>query len=138
MCHRKPFLVLLCTIFSLSIASATIPRPSVSVPTVGKVQGHRLSADQSVVEFLGIRYADAPIGELRWAPPRSVSWDSFRADERIICSQPESFLTAPNATITEDCLRLNIWVRDDILEAAKAAGPHDGYVVFPMYCRRNL
>jgi hypothetical protein len=35
----------------------------------GPVEGHPANNDSSVSEYLGIRYAEAPIGNLRFAPP---------------------------------------------------------------------
>jgi para-nitrobenzyl esterase len=111
-----------------SIAHASKSRPTVTIPTVGKVQGFKASEFSNVIGFTGIRYAEAPIGDLRWAAPKSTSWDNFVAPERIICLQPDTYITPPNVTKSEDCLRINIWVREDVLERTKAgAAPQNGY-----------
>ena len=38
--------------------------------TSGTIVGHQASNITSVKEFLGIRYGQAPIGDLRFAPPQ--------------------------------------------------------------------
>lgn len=40
------------------------------VTTSGFIVGHAAQNRSQVTEYLGIRYADAPIGELRFAAPR--------------------------------------------------------------------
>jgi len=38
--------------------------------TSGTIVGHQASNRTSVTEFLGIRYGQAPVGNLRFAPPQ--------------------------------------------------------------------
>lgn len=45
-------------------------RPQVQTSTGGIIIGHGASNKTSVAEFLGIRYAEAPVGELRFAAPK--------------------------------------------------------------------
>jgi para-nitrobenzyl esterase len=62
-----------------------------------------------IEEFLGIPYAEPPVGELRWTPPRPHgSWAGvFKATNfGNICTQPDP-LGAPVGS--EDCLSLNIF-----------------------------
>jgi hypothetical protein len=54
----------------LSSAVANLVQSQVQTSTGGTVIGHRASNKTSVTEFLGIRYAEAPIGELRFAAPK--------------------------------------------------------------------
>ena len=74
----------------------------------GNVQG----LDQGATcAFLGIPYAAPPTGNLRWKPPQPVaSW----ATTLNVTTPPTncSTVTAGVAGGSEDCLRLNIWVRD--------------------------
>eukprot|EP01122_Echinamoeba_exundans_P013541 TRINITY_DN5926_c0_g1_i1.p1 TRINITY_DN5926_c0_g1~~TRINITY_DN5926_c0_g1_i1.p1 ORF type:complete len:668 (-),score=113.85 TRINITY_DN5926_c0_g1_i1:87-2090(-) len=128
---------ILCTIVCIalfSFCSASKSRVTVSIPTVGKVQGFKASDYSNVIGFTGIRYAEAPVGDLRWAAPKSTSWDNFVATERIICPQPDTFITPPNITKSEDCLRINIWVREDVLERTKAGqAPQNGAPVLVVF-----
>lgn len=80
----------------------------------GKISGTRLSS--GVRAYLGIPYAMAPVGDLRWAPSKPMQWDGiWNADrtgpECIQVLRPHSinhyFGEEPTS---EDCLYLNIWV----------------------------
>jgi para-nitrobenzyl esterase len=61
-------------------------------------------------EFLGVRYAVAPVGNLRWAPPQSPSYSSTTIQATQFgspCPQvPTPFGTAGT---NEDCLFLNVY-----------------------------
>jgi para-nitrobenzyl esterase len=80
----------------------------------GKISGTELSS--GVRAYLGIPYAKAPVGELRWAPPKPTQWDgTWNADrtgpECIQVLRPHNinhyFSEEPTS---EDCLYLNVWV----------------------------
>lgn len=61
-------------------------------------------------EFLGIRYGQAPIGDLRWRPPRPALRSHGIQDAIQFgnhCPQPASPFGLPSAT--EDCLFLNVF-----------------------------
>lgn len=75
-----------------------------------------------VLNFKGIPYAAAPIGDLRWKAPQSApNWTATR-DAKLYGSTcwasglPAAALVSANAKASEDCLFLNIW------SAAKDAG----------------
>ncbi|HWB82287.1 MAG TPA: carboxylesterase family protein, partial [Nannocystaceae bacterium] len=95
------------------------PLPSDAVLTTnGAVQG--VTAD-GVTHFLGIPYAAAPIGDLRWQPPQSPAcWSDVRAADVAapVCPQ----LTTATGPITgdEDCLTLSVWTPDASRDAARA------------------
>jgi para-nitrobenzyl esterase len=87
-------------------------QPSVTT-THGTVVGVRTGPTEC---FLGIPYAAAPIGELRWKAPQPASdWTGVRQATQFgpACLQlrapraPESCLV--DRPMSEDCLTLNIW-----------------------------
>nr|XP_046915307.1 acetylcholinesterase-like [Dermatophagoides farinae] len=79
----------------------------------GKIAGfnQKINDDRMQV-FLGIPYAEAPIGKLRFQPPKAkqqwnetidaVNWPNP-------CMQPDQSLQLNNYNFSEDCLYLNIW-----------------------------
>jgi para-nitrobenzyl esterase len=98
----------------------------------GLVRGSVSSA--GIREFLGIPYAAAPIGNLRWHPPVShAPWFAPLEATKFAnhCPQPAS--PFGQASVTEDCLFLNIYTPD----SAVFSGPrpvmfwiHGGALVF--------
>lgn len=65
--------------------------------------------DGSVYRFLGIPYAEPPVGDLRWAPPeKNAPWSGMREALRYQkrCLQTWSDDSRPEG---EDCLYLNVW-----------------------------
>ncbi|OWA49882.1 Neuroligin-4, X-linked [Hypsibius exemplaris] len=90
----------------------------------GTVEGisARLSKSERVFAFLGIPYAEAPVGSRRFQPPiPKASWNGTLDCSRFgpVCLQPgempsvcDRMWTAPSATgfaQSEDCLSLNIF-----------------------------
>jgi para-nitrobenzyl esterase len=85
----------------------------------GELQG--VSLDNGVSALLGVPYAAAPLGDLRWRPPAPVSaWFGTRNATLVAarCMQPagnaeygpwtHEYLS--HEPMSEDCLYLNIWV----------------------------
>ena len=67
-----------------------------------------------VMVFRGIPYAAAPVGELRWRPPRQTQpWRGVRDAKQLghncIQHQPYSDIDPFAAGVSEDCLYLNVW-----------------------------
>jgi para-nitrobenzyl esterase len=83
-----------------------------TTPTVTVEQGVLSGVDAgSVDEFLGVRYAQPPVGDLRWRPPRPVSPGEQQLDATQFgssCPQGKSPWGTPSTS--EDCLFLNIYV----------------------------
>jgi len=101
----------------------------VSAPA-GPVQG-RIEGD--VRAFRGIPYAEPPIGDARWTPPRPTQpWtDAHDATEfGPACTQPASRGTSVYAhdigATSEDCLTLNIWTPTDAHDAPVFVWIHGG------------
>ena len=49
------------------------PAPPVDVPLPDGLRLHGRRLSESDI-FLGVPFAEAPVGELRWAPPRPLDW----------------------------------------------------------------
>ena len=75
----------------------------------GPVQG---TYEGGIARYLGIRYAEPPVGPLRWKPPvpirrRPEIFDASSFGPDAMQRQPP--VTSRATAIDEDCLRLNIW-----------------------------
>lgn len=74
--------------------------------------------DNGISSFKGIRYAKAPVGDLRWKAPVPVDESSERFDathfgKSALQTQADSEQASKNPEgIGEDCLTLNIWAKD--------------------------
>ncbi|HUB11797.1 MAG TPA: carboxylesterase family protein [Acetobacteraceae bacterium] len=87
-------------------APAFATTPSVAVEQ-GVLSGVAVG---SVDEFLGVRYATPPVGDLRWRPPQPVSRGHQQLDATHFgnyCAQGTSPWGTPSTS--EDCLFLNIY-----------------------------
>lgn len=67
-----------------------------------------------VERFLGIPYAAAPLGALRWRPPRpAAAWKGVRHATEFsadcVQNRPSWDNTASDGPVSEDCLYLNVW-----------------------------
>lgn len=104
-----------CVLLTVPLAwSADLPVVAVDS---GAIQGVR---DGTIDRFLGIPYAAAPVGELRWRVPQpAVGWEGVRdasdyghACPQIIGAYSWDWVnTALEAAgLSEDCLTLNIWM----------------------------
>ncbi len=92
-------------------------RNLVATTTTGKVSG---TEGDGFVSFLGIPYAEPPVGARRFRPPVPVpSWDGVRPADKIgaICPQPyddlDRLIGVPDMRSSEaDCLTVNVWTPD--------------------------
>ncbi len=92
----------------------------------GKLLGV-LTADQKVIAYKGIPYAQPPVDDLRWRPPQPVGkWKKvlFARDFGPHCLQQGGY---PNMVFhdsgpSEDCLTLNVWAPADARPDKKTAG----------------
>ncbi|XP_017776429.1 PREDICTED: esterase E4-like [Nicrophorus vespilloides] len=81
--------------------------PTISTP-LGDIQGASMTSREGkyLIAFRGIRYAKAPLDELRFKPPVDPEkWEGVynATQDGIACSQPD----IPNSG--EDCLLLNVY-----------------------------
>ncbi|KAK7995263.1 hypothetical protein PG990_014036 [Apiospora arundinis] len=122
-----------------SAIETSLPRVST---TSGLIGGHAAPNRTCVVEFLGIKYATAPTGELRFEPPKRFTvpqgtyyeaseWSSDCPSNKPPVSrfpnftEPsglrvwKNFAAQNNNPSSEDCLALNIWTKGPGLSAKK-------------------
>jgi para-nitrobenzyl esterase len=92
---------------AVSAYGQTPPAALVHAPA-GDLQGISVAG---IAEFLGIPYADPPVGELRWRPPQpKPRWAQTLQATKFAntCPQPQrGVFAAPSKT--EDCLYLNVF-----------------------------
>lgn len=78
--------------------------------SLGKIEGRDKGA---FLAFTGIRYAQAPVGDLRFCPPVPIkAWDGVHDATRFGPSAPQPHPTDPGLQrepIDEDCLFLNVF-----------------------------
>lgn len=124
---------------SLLLGSATAlagfhPSSPTANTTSGLIIGHAAPNRSEVTEFLGIRYAEPPVGELRFAPPRRYNAPAdtvYNASEwapDCLSNKPlvspfpnfsepsgfrvwNMFAAQTGNPSSEDCLSLNIWTK---------------------------
>ena len=92
----------------------------------GKVLGV-LTADQKVIAYKGIPYAQPPLEELRWRPPQPVGkWKHilFAHDFGSHCIQSGGYpdMVFHDAGPSEDCLTLNVWAPVEVKPSKKSPG----------------
>ncbi|XP_067319458.1 cholinesterase-like [Anolis sagrei] len=111
-----------CSLFILfSLASIAVSKDDLVVNTSsGPVKGKTLTVGSgSVRAYLGIPYAEPPLGKLRFKKPLPHQpWSQiFEATDfgnacpqLLLTETPELKMGNPNRPMSEDCLFLNIWV----------------------------
>ncbi|KAH8282893.1 hypothetical protein KR054_010617 [Drosophila jambulina] len=98
---------------TLLLISATTAEDPIVELSLGKIQGSTLESFQgnTIYAFRGIRYAQAPVGQLRFSNPvPETSWgdDVLKAtSDSLVCPQPGIALF-----MSEDCLKLNVFTKD--------------------------
>lgn len=100
-------------ILSFSTASFAMT-PTVTVEQ-GTLSG--VAAD-SVAAFLGVRYGQPPVGDLRWRPPQPVPAGNQQIDASQFgsnCAQGTTPWGTPSTS--EDCLFLNVYVPEAALSS---------------------
>ncbi|XP_060523214.1 uncharacterized protein LOC132700111 [Cylas formicarius] len=105
---RRMFVIsLFVVLYEISIGKGDGNFPVVTTP-LGKIQGSLLKSrlGKTIYSFRGIRYAQPPIGELRFQPPVPItSYEGvYNATvDGYLCPQPSDDPTS------EDCLILNVY-----------------------------
>lgn len=107
---------LLCLLTCILLLTACSNEPVQLQTPSGQLVGY---VDEAVEHYLGVPYAQPPVGPLRWRPPQKLEpWkDTLIAQENPpICAQFS--VLSGNLVGAEDCLYLNIWT-----PAVKPASP---------------
>ncbi len=87
--------------------AAVDAQPVIATISAGPVSGRDFGAYAS---FLGIPYAAAPVGPLRWRPPVApAAWTSPLDGTHVGPACPQAPDGANPPPTDEDCLRTNIW-----------------------------
>ncbi|MFE3163112.1 carboxylesterase/lipase family protein [Streptomyces sp. NPDC059224] len=102
-------LACLAAVWTAAPARAALPAAP-PAPVVQTRDGAlRGSAEDGYRTFQGIPYAAAPVGDLRWAPPRPASpWTGVRDATRPGSACPQQAGEVPGGSTDEDCLHLNV------------------------------
>ena len=121
--YRK-FFGVLCLVLAVAADSED---PPVVTTSQGRIVGTRLqfsSIDpalrRSVDAYLGIPYAEAPVGPLRFKPPVAKSWSGEMLATQLgnRCPQPKSPWgnVSLTGTFDEDCLCLDVFVPQPVVK----------------------
>lgn len=118
----KKVLILCAAAVGLLACTSAPTNPIVTVDG-GKIQGVETSVP-GVYAFKGVPYAAAPVGDLRWKEPQSVTpWEGVRVCDQFSAAavqaphSPEGnpytseFFFEGDPEFSEDCLYLNVWTK---------------------------
>lgn len=107
--HRRATLVVSALLLALPVAAQ---RPLTVTAPAGALRGMR-SSDGAASAWLGVPYAAAPVGTLRWrAPQPAPRWRGVREATQFgaRCMQAPVFSDMIfRDSLSEDCLFLNVW-----------------------------
>lgn len=99
-----------------------MPNEIIVSTDTGDLRG-RTTEDGETASFLGVPYAEPPVGELRWRAPREVrAWAGVREATSFGPSAPQdppppnSLYFGGEREFSEDCLHLNVWSGTDAAE----------------------
>ena len=109
---KKCLYVALPLILILASCGQSLPNDSLRTINQGEIIG--IESDHNTFAWLGIPFAEPPVGNLRWkAPIQPKKFNSrFEASEfSQVCFQAEGIMTGNSGgwTGSEDCLYLNVW-----------------------------
>ncbi|NEU99184.1 carboxylesterase/lipase family protein [Bradyrhizobium uaiense] len=115
--------------FALSFGFVASSVPALASPTWvdapdGAFQG-KIDTTGTMREFLGMRYAQPVIGNLRWKAPQPVLPSVATQDATQFGNHcPQTATIAGNASLTEDCLFLNVFTPNGSERDSDGGGTH--------------
>ncbi|XP_046396536.1 juvenile hormone esterase-like [Ischnura elegans] len=104
-------LLLAILLFAAVLHYAAAQDPTVRT-LLGSVRGTTMTSrsGRTIYSFLGMRYAEPPVGELRFKPPVPLrtGWEGVQnaSEDGPSCPQPKTVLSGPKS---EDCLFINVY-----------------------------
>ena len=111
---KKTVKLLMAAVVAMALQACSQQKKEVTLQVktqAGVVEG---IAEDGIKKFLGVQFAEAPVGDLRWKAPQPVkAWEGVR-DAKAFGNdpmQPNVFgdMNFRGASRSEDCLYLNIW-----------------------------
>lgn len=107
----------------VGVVSASISSIGQLVSTTsGSVVGHAADWKPEVSEYLGIPYAEPPVGGLRFAVPKPFQGNATIDATKFGLACPENVggAAATMADVGDACLSLNVWTKPQSGDKAKA------------------
>ncbi|XP_060095204.1 cholinesterase-like [Heteronotia binoei] len=114
------FLWLTFLLLSLLEPKTSAENETTVVTSSGPIQGKHLSAgSRNVTAYLGIPYAEPPVGKLRFQKPLPHKpWSHIleasnfgnSCPQVVVNGTPDAAIFNANTPLSEDCLFLNVWV----------------------------
>jgi len=114
------------TVFALPVlfAHVCLAGPIVRLEDGTSIEGLVEATYPQVDQYLGIAYANSPVGDLRWAKPHAAAkadyinatspapscMQNIPTDDPVYTSMfPAEYQPPKNGLMGEDCLRLSVW-----------------------------
>ncbi|KAJ5776293.1 uncharacterized protein N7511_001304 [Penicillium nucicola] len=140
--------LLLPTSLSAVVATA-LASPSVTIDA-GTITGGKCSGGQGAVYYKGIPFAEPPVGDLRFEPPKAYSKKYSNGLLEATVPAPSCIQfgteTVPSGAKSEDCLYLDIWAPSSATKDSKlpvkvwvfGGSDTEGGIEYPLYDGCNL
>ncbi|KAL3455012.1 Carboxylesterase [Aspergillus heterothallicus] len=132
-----------------ALAATAIASPSVTIDA-GTLNGGQCSDGQDAVYYKGIPFAEPPVGQLRFEPPKAYSAKYPSDGLNATTSGPGCIQfgssTNPPGTKSEDCLYLDIWAPSSATKDSKlpvkvwvfGGSDTEGGASYPLYDGCNM
>jgi para-nitrobenzyl esterase len=144
----------LITLIYLLISASVLAQEVIIQTNKGKLAG-LLTAQNTIQKFLGIPFAQPPVGDLRWKAPQELPvWLGIKQAKTFgpspMQAKPAPFafwsseFLIPDSPISEDCLYLNVWApatkaeKKAVLVYIYGGGFRSGGTACPIYDGENM